>query len=160
MKNISLKLLLCLTLLLSAGQISAQVKHFEKYAKTEDIVYVYVSRFMLRLVGDNVTPSVPGVNTKGLVGKLRGLQIITAESEQAAKKLHTETQAYVNTAKYELMMQVDEEDNEVAIYFGEDRRQSVLIMLTNSDDDEATVIVFSGKFTGEDIEKMIEAAKK
>ncbi len=160
MKNIGLKLLLCLTLLLSAGQASAQVKQFEKYAQTEDIIYVYISKFMLQMVGSKATPTVPGIDTKGLMDKLHGLQIITAESEEAGAKLHKETLAYIKAAKYELMMQVDEEDNKVAIYFGKDKQQSVLIMLTNSGEDLVSAIVFSGSFKEKDIEKMMKAAKE
>ena len=57
---------------------------------------------------------------------------------------------------YELLMQVNEDDSKVNIFHHVGKQQSAVIMLVE-EDDEVTVMVFSGKFTLEDIMKMTQS---
>lgn len=132
---------------------NAQVKEFEKYSDTKNVTYVYISKFMLKLAGANASPSVPGVNTKSIMNKLTGIQIITSDDKSAATRLKTDTQNIVKNGKYELLMQVDEDEDKVRIYHREGKQQSVVVMLTE-EDEETTVIVFSGTFSLDDVMKM------
>ena len=54
------------------------------------------------------------------------------------------------------MMQVNEDDSKVNIYHHIGKQQSAVIMQVD-DDDELTILVFSGKFTLEDVMKMTES---
>lgn len=157
---------------------NAQVKEFEKYSDTKNVTYVYISKFMLRLAGKASTPSVPGVDMKSIMNKLTGIQIITSEEENAAARLKADTQGIIKQGKYDLLMQVDEDDEKVRIYHrngnrrqteghqvglngrgakekGEANQQSVVVMLTE-ETAETTVIVFSGTFSLEDVMKMVD----
>jgi hypothetical protein len=131
-------------------QANAQVKEFEKYADTKNVTYVYISKFMLRMVGKGSSPSVPGVNTQSIMNKLNGIQIISSEEEAATARLKTETQSIIKQGKYELLMQVDENDEKVRIYHREGKQQSAVVMMAD-EDGEFSVIVFSGTFTLEDV---------
>lgn len=155
MKSIAIRIILCVAMMVLSLQANAQVKEFEKYADTKNVTYVYISKFMLRMVGKGSSPSVPGVNTQSIMNKLNGIQIISTEENSAAARLKAETQNIIKQGKYELLLQVDEDDEKVHIYHREGKQQSVVVMLSD-DDGEVSVIVFSGTFTLEDVMKMTE----
>ena len=142
-------------MLVASLQANAQVKEFEKYADTKNVTYVFISKFMLRMAGASSAPSVPGVNTKSIMNKLNGIQIISSENKNAIARLKTDAQNMVKQGKYELLMQVDEDDQKVRIYHIESKRQSVVVMMAD-EGEEFTIIVFSGTFTMEDVMKMTQ----
>jgi hypothetical protein len=155
MKQIIMKTLLCVVVALCSINANAQVKAFEKYANMKNVSYVYISKYMLGLAGKNATPSVPGIDTQTLANKLTGIQIITSENNAAQKKLNNDVKDMMARDKYELLMQMNEDDNKVNIFHHEDSQQSAVIMLVEGDD-ETTVMVFSGKFTLDDVMKMTQ----
>ena len=154
MKQKIFQTILALALAMTSLNVNAQVKEFEKYSDTRNVTYVYISKFMLGMAG-KAAPSLPGVNTKSIMGKLSGIQIISSENKAASARLKSDTQNIVKQGKYELLMQVDEDGEKVRIYHREGKQQSVVVMLTE-DGDEVTVIVFSGKFTLDDVMKMTQ----
>lgn len=155
MKQIIIKTFLCIVVALSSLTVNAQVKAFEKYADTKNVTYVYISKYMLAMAGKNATPSVPGVDIKTLAGKLTGIQIITTEENTAQKKLKSDVKSIMTKDKYELLMQMNEEDSKVNIFHHVDKQQSAVIMQVEGND-ETTVMVFSGKFTLDDVMKMTQ----
>ena len=150
MKTIAIRIILCVAMMMLNLQANAQVKEFEKYADTKNVTYVFISKYMLRMVGKASYPSVPGVNTQSIMNKLNGIQIISSEEEAATARLKTETQSISKQGKYELLMQVDENDEKVRIYHREGKQQSAVVMMAD-EDGEFSVIVFSGTFTLEDV---------
>ena len=155
MKQTIIKTLLCIVVALGSLTANAQVKAFEKYADMKNVTYVYISKYMLSMAGKNAAPSVPGIDTKTLAGKLTGIQIITSEDNAAQKKLKSDVKSIMSKDKYELLMQMNEDDNKVNIFHHVDKQQSAVIMLVEGDD-ETTVMVFSGKFTLDDVMKMTQ----
>jgi len=155
MKQIIIKAFLCVVAALSCLTVNAQVKAFEKYADMKNVSYVYISKIMLNMAGKNAAPSVPGIDTKTLAGKLTGIQIITSEHKDTQKKLKSDVKSIMEKDKYELMMQMNEEDSKVNIFHHIDKKLSAVIMQVE-EDDEMTVIVFSGKFTLDDVMKMTQ----
>ena len=153
MKQTFIKFLLCMVVAMCSLNANAQVKAFEKYADMKNVTYVYISKFMLGMAGKNAAPSVPGVDISNLSKKLTGLQIITTENKGARNKLKEDAKAIIAKDKYELMMQVNEDDSKVNIYHHIGKQQSAVIMLVDQDD-ELAIMVFSGKFTLEDVMKM------
>ena len=153
MKQTIIKLLLGVMVALSSLTANAQVKAFEKYADMKDVSYVYISKFMLGMVGKQATPQVPGVDTKSLANKLSGIQIIHADSKSAQTKLRNDVKALIARDNYELLMQMNEDDNKVNIYHHINKQQSAVTMLVDGKDG-VTIMVFSGKFTLEDVMKM------
>ena len=155
MKQTIIKALLCVVVVLSSLTANAQVKAFEKYADMKDVSYVYISKFMLGMVGKQATPQVPGVDVKSLASKLSGIQIIHADSENAQNKLKNDIKALIAKDKYELLMQMNEDNSKVNIYHHIGKQQSIVAMLVD-DKDDVTIMVFSGKFTLEDVMKMTQ----
>lgn len=153
MKQIIIKTLLGIMVVLCSLTANAQVKAFEKYADMKNVTYVYISKYMLAMAGKNATPSVPGVDTRTLAGKLTGIQIINTENKAAKTKLKSDVKAILAKGKYELLMQMNEDDSKVNIYHCIAKQQSAVVMQIE-DNEELTLMIFSGKFTLDDVMKM------
>jgi hypothetical protein len=155
MKQIIIKTLLGIMVALCSLTANAQVKAFEKYADAKNVTYVYISKYMLGMAGKNATPSVPGVDIKTLAGKLTGIQIINTENKAAQAKLKNDVKGIISRDKYELLMQMNEDDSRVNIYHHITKQQSAVVMQIE-DKEELTLMVFSGKFTLDDVMKMAQ----
>ena len=155
MKQMIIKTLLGIVVVLCSLTANAQVKAFEKYADMKNVTYVYISKYMLSMAGKNATPSVPGVDIKTLAGKLTGIQIINTENKAAQAKLKNDVKGIISRDKYELLMQMNEDDSRVNIYHHITKQQSAVVMQVE-DKEELTLMVFSGKFTLEDVMKMAQ----
>ena len=155
MKQTIIKALLCVVVTLCSLNANAQVKAFEKYADMKNVTYVFISKYMLGMAGKNAGLSVPGVDVKTLSSKLSGIQIITSENKAARTKLKNEVKAIMAKDKYELLMQVNEDDSKVNIFHHIGKQQSAVIMQVEGDD-ELSILVFSGKFSLDDVMKMTQ----
>ena len=155
MKQIIIKTLLGIVVALCSLNANAQVKAFEKYADTKNVTYVYISKYMLGMAGKNATPSVPGVDIKTLAGKLTGIQIVSTEDKAAQAKLKNDAKSIMAKDKYELLMQMKEDDSKVNIYHHIAKQQSAVVMQVENDE-ELTLMIFSGKFTLDDVMKMAQ----
>ena len=155
MKQIIIKTLLGIVVALGSLHANAQVKAFEKYADAKNVTYVYISKYMLAMAGKNATPSVPGVDIKTLAGKLTGIQIINTENKAAQAKLKNDVKGTLARDKYELLMQMNEDGDRVNIYHHIAKQQSAVVMQVE-DKEELTLMVFSGKFTLDDVMKMAQ----
>ena len=155
MKQIIIKAFLCVVAALSCLTVNAQVKAFEKYADMKNVSYVYISKYMLGMAGKTATPHVPGIDIKTLAGKLTGIQIISSEHKGAQAKLKNDIRTILSKDKYELLMQMNEDDDKVNIFHHVDKQQSAVIMQIE-DGEEMTILVFSGKFTLDDVMKMTQ----
>ena len=155
MKQKMIRTLLCIMVAMASLTINAQVKAFEKYADMKNVSYVYISKYMLGMASKASMPSVPGVDTKSLASKLTGLQIISSEEKTARAKLRNDVKDILARDKYEVLMQIREDGDKVDIYHCVGKQQSVVVMLMD-EDDSATVMIFSGNFTLDDVMKMTE----
>lgn len=155
MKQIIIKTLLGIVIVLCSLTANAQVKAFEKYADMKNVTYVYISKYMLSMAGKNATPSVPGVDIKTLAGKLTGIQIVSTENKAAQAKLKNDAKSIMAKDKYELLMQMKEDDSKVNIYHHIAKQQSAVVMQVENDE-ELTLMIFSGKFTLDDVMKMAQ----
>ena len=153
MKQKMTRTLLCIMVTMASLTVNAQVKAFEKYADMKNVSYVYISKYMLRMASNSSMPSVPGVDTKSLASKLTGIQIVSSEEKTARAKLKNDVKDILARDKYEVLMQIREDDSKVDIYHCVGKQQSVVVMIMD-EDDSATVMIFSGNFTLDDVMKM------
>ena len=155
MKQKMTRTLLCIMVAMASLTVNAQVKAFEKYADMKNVSYVYISKYMLGMASKASMPSVPGVDTKSLASKLTGIQIVSSEEKTARAKLRNDVKDILARDKYEVLMQMREDGEKVDIYHCVGKQQSVVVMLMD-EDDSATVMIFSGNFTLDDVMKMTE----
>lgn len=153
MKQKMIRTLLCIMVAMASLTVNAQVKAFEKYADMKNVSYVYISKYMLGMASKTSMPSVPGVDMKSLASKLTGIQIISTEEKTARAKLKKDVKDILARDKYEVLMQMREDGNKVDIYHCIGKQQSVVVMLMD-ENDSATVMIFSGNFTMDDVMKM------
>ena len=153
MKQQVIRILLCAVVAMASLTINAQVKAFEKYADMKNVSYVYISKYMLGMASKASMPSGPVVDTKSLASKRTGIQIISSEEKTARAKLRNDVKDILARDKYEVLMQIREDGDKVDIYHCVGKQQSVVVMLMD-EDDSATVMIFSGHFTLDDIMKM------
>lgn len=153
MKQKMTRTLLCIMVTMASLTVNAQVKAFEKYADMKNVSYVYISKYMLRMASNSSMPSVPGVDTKSLASKLTGIQIVSSEEKTARAKLKNDVKDILARDKYEVLMQMREDGDKVDIYHCVGKQQSVVVMLMD-ENDSATVMIFSGNFTMDDVMKM------
>ena len=73
---------------------NAQSTPFDKYADTEDVTYVYISKAMLSLLGTKMMPEINGVNVNEISSKLNSIQIITSGTKATQKKKTTYTSQF------------------------------------------------------------------
>ena len=155
MKQKVTRALLCIMVAMASLTVNAQVKAFEKYADMKNVSYVYISKYMLGMASKASMPSVPGVDAKSLASKLTGIQIVSSEEKTARAKLRNDVKDILARDKYEVLMQMREDGEKVDIYHCVGKQQSVVVMLMD-EDDSATVMIFSGNFTLDDVMKMTE----
>ena len=148
-----IRTLLSIMVAMASLTVNAQVKAFEKYADMKNVSYVYISKYMLGMASKTSMPSVPGVDMKSLASKLTGIQIISTEEKTARAKLKNDVKDILARDKYEVLMQMREDGNKVDIYHCIGKQQSVVVMLMD-ENDSATVMIFSGNFTMDDVMKM------
>ena len=154
MKQRIIRTLLCAVVAMASLTANAQVKAFEKYADMKNVSYVYISKYMLGMAGKVATPAaIPGVDVKALASKLTGIQIITSEEKTARAKLKADVKDLLARDNYEVLMQIRDDGSKVDIYHCIGKQQSVVVMIVD-DEGEATVMVFSGHFTMDDVMKM------
>ena len=155
MKQTMIKALLCVVVALCSLNANAQVKAFEKYADMKNVTYVFISKYMLKMAGKNAAPSVPGVDFQTLANKLTGIQIITTENKGSQAKIKSDVKAIMAKEKYETLMQVEENKSKTNIFYHVNKQQSAIIMQVEADG-ELSILVFSGKFTLDDVMKMTQ----
>ena len=157
MKQIVLKIGLCVLLAVVSISSNAQIKEFQKYASMEDVTYVYISKFMLKMAGmGNIAP-VDGVNLKKLMKEVDGIQVISTDGPSAHSNLRKSVTSLLSAGKYETLMQINEDDTSTSIYYINKKEQSaVVLVVENKDNHDIQVIVFSGKFKIEDVMQIVE----
>lgn len=155
MKQKMTRALLCIMVAMASLTVNAQAKAFEKYADMKNVSYIYISKYMLGMASKASMPSVPGVDTKSLASKLTGIQIVSSEEKTARAILRNDVKNILARDKYEVLMQMREDGDKVDIYHCVGKQQSVVVMLMD-EDDSATVMIFSGNFTLDDVMKMTE----
>ena len=135
----------------------AQTNPFDRFAQSEEVTYVYISKQMLKLIGTSAIPSINGINIKEIGSKLNSIQIITSE-KSTKKSLKAEAMSIIKKEAYEKLLQISEPDNKVDIYFKDGKKNSIIVMV-NGEKNQTVLIVFSGTFTTSTIADIFQKAE-
>ena len=135
----------------------AQTNPFDRFAQSEEVTYVYISKPMLKLIGTSAIPSINGINIKEIGSKLNSIQIITSE-KSTKKSLKAEVMSIIKKEAYEKLLQISEPDNKVDIYFKDGKKNSIIVMV-NGEKNQTVLIVFSGTFTTSTIADIFQKAE-
>ena len=135
--------------LLVALTLSAQENVFEKYADTEGVTTVYISKKMFNMMKDVKSED---LNLGTLSGKINDMQILTCEDKGTVAKLRKDI-AYISPDNgYEELMRVREEGERITIYAKEGKKENEYILLVD-DSEELVLIQINGQLTLEELHK-------
>ena len=144
---------------LFAITLSAQENIFEKFENMKGVTTIYISPKMFSIIKELKALDSSNVKIDQIINKLSSLHILSCENKEVAAKLRSEA-AYIGKDKsYENLMKVKEENEHISIYMkeGEDNDEYVLLM---DNTDEFTIMIFKGKLTLEDIQKVINKTSR
>lgn len=159
MNRIIVKAFALMAFVLMSMTAAAQSTPFDKYSDVDDVVYVYISKAMLGMFGSKMLPAtVDGVNISGIMDRLNGIQIVSSTNKKMKKELKDDALSIVKKEKYDILLQVSEQDSKVDMYFKEGKKSSVIVMI-NDNQVNTVVVAFSGTFSMDDVTKMMQPDK-
>lgn len=137
--------------LLVALTLPAQENVFEKYADTEGVTTVYISKKMFNMMKDVKSED---LNLGTLSGKINDMQILTCEDKDTVAKLRKDI-AYISPDNgYEELMRVREEGERITIYAKEGKKENEYILLVD-DSEELVLIQINGQLTLEELQSVV-----
>ena len=137
--------------LLVAIALPAQENVFDKYADSEGVSTVYISKKMFSMMKDMKSED---LNLGTLSGKISNMQILTCEDKDTAARLRKDI-AYINPENgYEELLRVREEGERVTIYAKEGKKENEYI-LTVDEPDEIVLIQLNGQLTLEELQGIV-----
>ena len=153
------RIFLLAVLLLSALTASAQSGKslYQKYSDAENVSAVYISPAMFRLIGKipDMEIGENNVNLAPLIRSLSGLYIINSENTQINDKLVSEVNRFINSGKYELLMESKDAGEVVRMYtVGTEKIVNSFVMVA-SQGSEATFICLDGQMDRQELEGVL-----
>lgn len=152
---ITLAAALLLTLTSSFAQTGKSI--YRKYSGDENVSAVYISPAMFRLIGRVPDIEVEGsnVNLSSIIRSLSGLYIIDSENPKTNKSLEKEVNKFLDSGKYELLMEAKENGELTRMYtVGNDKYITSFVMVS-CEEEETTFICLDGKMKREDLENLL-----
>lgn len=154
-------IILFAALLLSFSAFAQNGKSiYQKYSDAENVSAVYISPAMFRLIGQipDLEVGEENVNLTPVIRSLTGLYILNSENATINGSLSAEAERFINSGKYELMMEVKDSGETVRIYtMGNDRTIEGFVMLA-AEPNEVTFICLDGQMPRKDFEGLIAKA--
>lgn len=138
------KFIISLIIATIALAASAQSDIFKSCEKIPDITTVYISKAMMSLIG-SVDLKCDGVDLSGIASKVDNIEIIQGE-DKAAKALGEKARSLTSSG-YENLMRIKDDGENVALYMRKLSPKKFEYVLTTDEDDESTVIIFTGELT-------------
>lgn len=134
---------------------------YNKYAGQKRVESVYISPAMFRLMGKLPELEIDDkdVNLAPIIKSMNGMYLVECENKELCPKLKSDVENFVSSGKYELMMEIREENETVRIYTvgtEEEIRSFVFFIIEN---DESTFICFDGRIPRSSFENAFSKAR-
>ncbi len=133
---------------------------YQKYSDAENVSAVYVSPAMFRLIGQipDLEVGDDNVNLTPVIRSLSGLYILNSENETVNGSLRADAERFINSGKYELLMEAKDSGEVVRMYtLGNDRTIEGFVMLA-AEANEVTFICLDGQMPRKDFEALLSKA--
>ena len=115
MKRLIFVFVTALTAMFAVTSCDAKIKMLKKAAEVDGVTSVYVSKAMLAMAGG--IEGIDGLDdVKPFIKKLDAVEIVVAESGGAREKVRAECMKLVKKADIELLTEINDKDDRVAIY--------------------------------------------
>lgn len=123
---------------------------FDRYADTEGVTTVYISKAMLSMMPDM---KMTGMNIGPIASKLDNIRILTCEDGNILPKLKKETQSLGKG--YEQLMKVTDSGDNVDIFMKSLQGGKHEYLVRVAEKSGLTIIQISGTITPADIQSMV-----
>ena len=151
-------IILFAALLLSFSAFAQNGKSiYQKYSDAENVSAVYVSPAMFRMIGQipDLEVGQENVNLTPVIRSLSGLYILNSENETVNGSLRADAERFINSGKYELLMEAKDSGEVVRMYtLGNDRTIEGFVMLA-AEANEVTFICLDGQMPRKDFEALL-----
>ena len=128
---------------------------FDRYADTDGVTTVYISKTMLSMMPDMKTT---GLNIGPIASKLDNIRVLSCEKKDLLPKLRKETQSLGKG--YEQLMKVTDSGDNVDIFMKSLQGGKNEYLVRVSERSGLTLILISGSITPADIQSMVMDHKK
>lgn len=151
-------IILFAALLLSFSAFAQNGKSiYQKYSDAENVSAVYVSPAMFRMIGQipDLEVGQDNVNLTPVIRSLTGLYILNSENAAINGSLRADAERFINSGRYELLMEAKDSGETVRIYtVGNDRVIEGFVMLA-AEASEVTFICLDGQMPRKDFEELL-----
>ena len=156
------RLLIVSILVMNMAFMFGQKVTLKEYANKEGVTAVTISKNMLSLFPKNSDLSYGGVNVAEFIDKLSSINLFASRDKDIAKRLIQDASKFMGTSGYEKLMSMKTKKEEHIDFYIQANEDfiSELVLILESESKESAVMQFVGKFTMDDIQKMIENASK
>lgn len=130
---------------------------YQKYSDAENVSAVYVSPAMFRMIGQipDLEVGQENVNLTPVIRSLTGLYILNSENAAINGSLRADAERFINSGRYELLMEAKDSGETVRIYtVGNDRTIEGFVMLA-AEASEVTFICLDGQMPRKDFEELL-----
>ena len=137
-------------------------KFFQDLSNIKGVTSVIISETMLSLIcGNSDMIDIDNFDVKGILSKLKSIQILNSETAQSTKEMRQKIQTYLDKVSVMPIMSVKEDDEKTLIYFIEPKgkKDYAQLILFVDETDEISFISMSGTFKIEDLKGMMEQVK-
>lgn len=155
MKRIIFLIAALLLTLSAAAQNGKSI--YQKYSDEENVSAVYISPAMFRLIGKipDVDTGDGEVNFSSIIRSLSGMYILNSENERINGSLRAEAERFINSGKYEMLMEAKNSGETVRMYtVGNDKFVEGFVMLA-AEAASVTFICLDGRMPRDDFEKVM-----
>lgn len=147
------RILLLLLLTASCSLAEAQNALFKRYADTQGVSTVYISKTMFRLFGGM---DVDNLDIKKIANRLEHVQILSCERPSLIPTIRNEALQELKKERFELAMQMKEDGETTVIYCKQHKKNLNEFVLLNVEKDEVSVINLLGNITLKDIKQITD----
>ena len=130
---------------------------YQKYSDEENVSAVYISPAMFRLIGKipDVNTGDGEVNLSPIIRSLSGMYIINSENEKINGNLRAEAERFINSGKYEMLMEAKDSGQTVRMYtVGNEKTVEGFVMLA-AEAASVTFICLDGQMPCDEFETLM-----
>lgn len=135
-------------------------KLYSMYSDLPGMEAVYISPAMFRIIGKipDVELNDKNVNFSSIIKSMTGFYILNTENAEVGTKLFADVKKFIDSGKYELLMEAKDDGQVVRMYtVGDEKTVTSFVMLAR-DKDEVSFISFDGNMDREELEVLITEA--
>lgn len=130
---------------------------YNKYSDAEGVSAVYISPAMFRLMGKIPEMDMGGedVDLSSIVKSLNGFYLIDSENTKINNDLRKDVEKYINSGKFELLMEMKDGGEKVQILSVGDEKTVTSLVMMASERDEFTFISMDGVMSRAQLEEIL-----